>query len=96
MAILNGRARSYLVVRHEGRNLLVWRMAFVPARSWRVRPDPLTDDQQDTVCEKLYWEAYGCHGRVNLDESFNIREDDVDKWPQTDVDWLLCSEDESK
>ena len=34
--------------------LLVWRMACVPARSRRVRPDPLTDDQPDAVGEKLY------------------------------------------
>ena len=34
---------------------------------------------------------------MNLYESFNRREDDyVDRRPQADVGWLLCSEEESK
>ena len=37
------------------------------------------------------------HGKVNLHESLNRREeDDVDRRPQTDVDGLLCSAEESK
>ena len=50
-----------------------------------------------TQSERLYWEANASHGKVNLYESFNRREeDDVHRRSQVDVHWLLCSAEESK
>ena len=41
-------------------------------------------------------EAYASHGKVNLYEIFDKREDDVDRRPQADVDGLFCSTEKSK
>jgi len=57
----------------------------LPARRWRVRPDPLTDDEQDSRC-KLYSQAYASHGKVNLYQSFNRRDDYVHWRPQAESD----------